>query len=69
MLMHNDEALVAYLDGELDDAERQDIDAWLDSDASARDRLVALAASAALVRSAFADIVNESVPERLIAAA
>lgn len=69
MLMHNDEALVAYLDGELDDAERQDIDAWLDSDASARDRLVALAASAALVRSAFADIVNESTPERLIAAA
>src|SRR5262249_46177225 len=38
-------------------------------DANARDRLADLAQSADLLRSAYADIVNETVPERLIAAA
>jgi anti-sigma factor RsiW len=69
MLMHSDEALVAYLDGELDDAGRRDIDSWLEADAAARDRLMALAASASLVRSAFAEILNEEMPARLVAAA
>jgi anti-sigma factor RsiW len=69
MLMRSDEALVAYLDGELDEAARRDVDSWLETDAAARDRLVALAASASLVRSAFADILNEELPERLIVAA
>jgi anti-sigma factor RsiW len=69
MLMHSDETLVAYLDGELDEAARQDVDSWLEADAAARDRLLALAASASLVRSAFADILNEELPERLIVAA
>ena len=62
-------AAVAYLDGELDSAERQHVEAWLAADAAARDRLAGLAQSATLVRSAYADIVNEAVPERLIAAA
>jgi anti-sigma factor RsiW len=69
MLMHSDETLVAYLDGELDEAARQDVDSWLEADAAARDRMMALAASASLVRSAFADILNEELPERLIIAA
>jgi anti-sigma factor RsiW len=69
MQMRTDEALVAYLDGELDRAARQEVDAWLDADDAARERLLALAASASLVRSAFADILNEKVPDRLIAAA
>jgi len=69
MLMRSDEALVAYLDGELDETARQDVDSWLEADATARDRLVALAASATLVRSAFAEILNEDMPERLIVAA
>ena len=69
MRKRSDETLVAYLDGELDTAERRDVDAWLDADAGARDRLAALARSADLVRSAYADIVNEPVPERLIAVA
>jgi len=69
MLMHSDEALIAYLDGELDEGARRDIDSWLEDDGVARDRLVALAASASLVRSAFADILNEELPERLIIAA
>jgi anti-sigma factor RsiW len=69
MQKHSDDTLVAYLDGELDSAERQHVEAWLVADAAARDRLAGLAQSATLVRSAYADIVNEPVPERLIAAA
>jgi anti-sigma factor RsiW len=69
MQKHSDEALVAYLDGELDDAERRHVEAWLEADPAVRDRLAALAQSADLVRGAYADIVNEPVPPRLIAAA
>src|SRR5690349_7160915 len=69
MQKHSDEALVAYLDGELDPAERRHVEAWLDADPAVRDRLSALAQSADLVRSAYLDIVNEPVPERLLAAA
>ncbi|HVB17654.1 MAG TPA: anti-sigma factor [Stellaceae bacterium] len=69
MQKHSDEALVAYLDGELDDVERRHVEAWLDAEPSARERLGALAQSADLLRSAYADIVSEPVPERLIAAA
>ena len=69
MPKHSDEALVAYLDGELDDAERSHVEAWLDADPAVRDRLAGLAQSAELVRGAYADIVNEPIPARLIAAA
>jgi len=69
MQKHSDEALVAYLDGELDHEERANVEAWLDADPAVRDRLLALAESAGLVRNAFADIVNQPVPERLLAAA
>ena len=69
MPKHSDEALVAYLDGELDSAERRHVEAWLEADPAVRDRLAALAQSADLVRPAYADIVNEPVPQRLIAAA
>src|ERR1700681_282827 len=69
MQKHSDEALVAYLDGELDNDERAHVEAWLDADPAVRARLLAFAESAGLVRSAFADIVSEPVPERLIAAA
>ncbi len=69
MQKHTDEALIAYLDGELDSAERRDVRAWLDADPAARDRLAALAHSADLLRGAYGDIVNEPIPERLIAAA
>jgi anti-sigma factor RsiW len=69
MQKRSDDTLVAYLDGELDSAERQHVEAWLAADGAARDRLAGLAQSASLVRSAYADIVNEPLPERLIAAA
>jgi anti-sigma factor RsiW len=69
MQKHSDEALVAYLDGELDSGERADVETWLDAEPAARDRLLALAESATLLRGAFDEIVHEPVPERLIAAA
>jgi anti-sigma factor RsiW len=69
MPKHSDEALVAYLDGELDSAERRHVEAWLEADPAVRDRLAALAQSVDLVRSAYVDIVDEPVPPRLIAAA
>ena len=69
MQKHSDEALVAYLDGELDAAEQRHVEAWLDADPAVRDRLTELARSADLLRSAYADIANEPVPERLLAAA
>lgn len=69
MQKHSDEALVAYLDGELDADERAHVEAWLDADPAIRDRLLTLAESARLVQNAFADLVTEPLPERLIAAA
>ena len=69
MQRHSDEALVAYLDGELDAEERAHVEAWLDADPSVRDRLLTLAESATSLRAAFADFVTEPVPDRLIAAA
>ena len=69
MQKQSDETLVAYLDGELDSAEQRDVEARLDADPGVRERLVTLARSTELVHKAFADIVNEPVPERLIAAA
>ena len=69
MLKRSDDRLIAYLDGEVDASERREIEAWLDADPTARDKLAALAESAALVRSAFDEVMHEPVPERLIAAA
>jgi anti-sigma factor RsiW len=69
MQKHSDEALVAYLDGELDGDERSHVEAWIDADPTVRGRLLALAESAGALRSAFADFVADPVPERLLAAA
>ena len=69
MQKRSDDRLVAYLDGEVDASERRDIEAWLDNDPAARDRLAGLAESAALVRSAFDEVIHEPLPQRLIAAA
>jgi len=69
MQKRSDDRLIAYLDGEVDVSERREIEAWLDSDPAARDKLAALAQSAALVRSAFDEVMHEPLPDRLIAAA
>ena len=69
MSRYSDDRLVAYLDGEIDPAERRDIEAWLDSDPPARDKLAALAPSTALLRDAYLEVLHEPLPDRLIAAA
>ncbi len=69
MQRRSDDRLVAYLDGELEAAERREVEAWLDSDPAARDELAALAHSAGLVRRAYDEMLHEPLPERLIAAA
>ena len=69
MQKRSDDRLIAYLDGELKTAEQCEIEAWLASDAAARERFAALAESANLVRVAFDDVLHEPIPDRLIAAA
>ena len=69
MQQRSDERLVAYLDGELEMAQRREVEAWLDADPVARQRMAALAESAHLLRLALDEAVHEPVPERLIAAA
>jgi anti-sigma factor RsiW len=69
MQKRSDDRLIAFLDGELEVAERREIEAWLDTDPAAREKLAALAESANLVRLAFDEVMHEPVPDRLIAAA
>jgi anti-sigma factor RsiW len=64
-----DDRLVAYLDGELETAQRREVEAWLDADPAARQQLAALAGTTHLLRLAFDAVVHEPVPDRLIAAA
>jgi anti-sigma factor RsiW len=65
----NDERLIAYLDGELDESESAEIAAWLKRDAELRQRAAGLGESAALLRAAFDETLHEPLPERLVAAA
>lgn len=69
MSRHSDDRLVAYLDGEVEPAEQQEIEAWLDSDPVARDKLAALAQSADLLRQAYDVVLREPLPGQLIDAA
>ncbi len=69
MQQRSDDCLLAYLDGELDAAARREVEAWLDNDPAAAERLAALTQSVNLVRLAFDEVMHEPVPERLIAAA
>jgi anti-sigma factor RsiW len=69
MQQRSDDRLVAYVDGELEVAQRREVEAWLDADPAARQRLAALAESAHLLRLAFDEAAHEPVPDRLIAAA
>ncbi len=69
MQRRSDDCLIAYLDGELEAAERREVEAWLDSDPAARRQLSALAESTDLVRRAFDEVLHEPLPQRLIDAA
>jgi hypothetical protein len=61
----SDEMLIAYLDGEMDEAGMAAIDAALATDATLVDRLEAHAALADRVRAAYAPVVDEPLPARL----
>src|SRR5262249_7265667 len=69
MQQRSDDRLIAYLDGELEIAQRREVEVWLDADPSARHRMAALAESASLLRLAFDEAIREPVPDRLVAAA
>jgi anti-sigma factor RsiW len=69
MSRHSDDLLVAYLDGEVGPAQQREIEAWLDSDPAARNKLAALAQSADLLRQAYDEVLREPLPGRLLAAA
>jgi anti-sigma factor RsiW len=69
MQQRSDDRLVAYLDGELEVAQRREVEAWLDADPAARQRMAALAESAHLLRLALDEAIHEPLPDRLIAAA
>jgi len=65
----SDELLVAYLDGELGEAELAGVDAYLERDEAVRERVRALTLSGSLLSEAFDELLDEPVPERLLAAA
>jgi anti-sigma factor RsiW len=69
MQQRSDDSLVAYLDGELEVAQRREVEAWLEADPAARQRMAALAESASLLRLALDEAIREPIPERLIVAA
>ena len=65
----SDEALIAYLDGELDDAGADEVQTALERDPVLARRAATLRESAALLRMAFDSALHEPVPERLVTAA
>jgi anti-sigma factor RsiW len=65
----SDEKLIAYLDGELPESERDEIAHALEHDAELARRAAGFTESAALLRAAFDEVLREPLPERLIAAA
>jgi len=69
MRQPSDETLIAYLDGELEPAERDEVAAALEHDLQLRDRASALTDSAAVLRAAMDETLREDVPQRLIDAA
>lgn len=60
--------LMAYVDGEVDAATAREIEASIAVDPTLAARAQRLRDSAALTRAAFADVLHEPVPERLVAA-
>ncbi len=63
----SDETLMAYADGELDAATRAAIEADMASDPQLASTVLRHRALAGRVRGAYADVLNEPVPERLAA--
>ena len=62
------ETLIAYVDGELDAARAEKIEAALRADHALRDRVRRLRESSALLRVSYGDVMNEPLPGRIHAA-
>ncbi|WP_143742930.1 anti-sigma factor [Maricaulis sp. W15] len=67
-MMIDDETLIAFLDGELDEAEMERIAVAIDADPALTDRLERLQLSDQAVRETYQPIAEEAVPDHLIAA-
>jgi anti-sigma factor ChrR (cupin superfamily) len=65
----SDETLMAYADGELDAATRASVEAAMQEDAEIAKRVAHHRTMRETMRGAFSAVLNEPVPERLIAAA
>ena len=66
---YDDETLMAYADGELDAAQRAEIAAAVDKDPGLARRVEKPRALRAEVASAFASVIDQPLPERLVSAA
>jgi hypothetical protein len=64
----NDETVIAYVDGELDEPTRAAVDAALASDPALAQRVAQHRALRERVQKEFAPVLREAVPERLMAA-
>jgi len=64
----DDVMLMAYVDGEVDAATAREIEAAMAADASIAARAQRMRDGAAITRAAFADVLHEPVPDRLVAA-
>jgi hypothetical protein len=65
MMKWTDDTLMAFADGELDMAQRADIERALAADAALRQRVTALTMQRERVAAAFAPVLDEPVPDRL----
>src|SRR5687767_14222937 len=64
----SDEMLMAFVDGELDEATAEALRRTVDADPALLRRLADFHRTRALAKSAFAGVLDEEVPERLFAA-
>ncbi len=64
----DEERLVAYADGELDEAEVREVEVALAADPALAETVGALRADAAMIRAAYQEPLRAPVPERLVAA-
>ena len=69
MRRFDDETLVAFVDGELDDAMADEVARAVESDAELAVRVRMFSDSALVVRAAFDDVIKEPVPDQLLLAA
>ncbi len=65
--MNHDERLIAFVDGELDDAEQAAFSAEMAADPALAERVAQQLALRERVRAAYAPVLDEPVPERLLA--